>query len=117
LQVVSEVRHIDGVKGNFAVTDTEYVSYTISGKIRPSLTHIIRTTAKVFVEQQQHFFDMLWDKAVPSDRKLMEMESGIMLPERTEIITGADNIARLTIESVPHVMERLDNCLDSNTPA
>jgi hypothetical protein len=118
MQVVSDVRHLDGVKGNFAVTDTEYVSYAISEEVRPSsLKEVIRSTSKEFVEQQQHFFDMLWDKAIPTERKLMEMESGIMLPERTEIITGADNIARLTIDSVPHVMEQLDNCLDSNTPA
>jgi two-component system, OmpR family, sensor histidine kinase VicK len=117
MQVVSEVRHLDGVKGNFAVTDTEYVSYAISEKARPSLRQVVRSTSKVFVEQQQHFFDVLWDKAIPAERKIMEIESGIMLPERTEIITGADNIARLTIDSVPHVMEQLDNCLDSNTPA
>jgi two-component system, OmpR family, sensor histidine kinase VicK len=117
-QVVSEVRHLDGVKGNFAVIDTEYVSYTISEEVRPSsLKQVVRSTSKEFVEQQQHFFDMLWDKAIPAERKIMELESGVMLPERTEIITGADNIARLTIESVPHVMEQLDNCLDSNTPA
>jgi hypothetical protein len=118
MRIISEVRHLDGVKGNFSVTDTEYVSYAISEKARPSsLRQIVRSTSKEFVDQQQHFFDMLWDKAIPAERKIMEMESGIMLPERTEIITGADNIARLTIESVPHVMEQLDNCLDSNTPA
>jgi two-component system sensor histidine kinase VicK len=118
MQVVSEVRHLDGVKGNFVVTDTEYVSYAISEKVRPSsLRQLFSITSKGFVTQQQHFFDLLWDKAVPAERKIMEMESGIMLPERTEIITGADNIARLTIESVPHVIGQLDNCLDSNTPA
>lgn len=30
---------------------------------------------------------MLWDKAIPAEHKIMEMESGIMLPERTEILT------------------------------
>jgi two-component system sensor histidine kinase VicK len=117
MQVVSEVRHLDGVRGNFTVTDTEYLSYVISEKQRPSLRQIVRTISKVFVIQQQHFFDMLWDKAIPAERKIMEMESGIMLPERTEIITGADNILSLTLESVPHIRERLDNCIDSNSPA
>jgi two-component system sensor histidine kinase VicK len=118
MQVVSEVRHLDGVKGNFAVTDTEYVSYAISSKkARPSLRQVVRSTSKVFVEQQQHFFDMLWDKAIPAERKIMEMESGIMLPERTEIITGADNILRLTLASFPHIKVSLDNCIDSSAPA
>ena len=117
MRVVSEVRHLDGVKGNFAITDTEYVSYAISEKVRPSsFRQIVRSTSKEFVNHQQHFFDMLWDKAVPADWKIMELESGIMLPERTEIITGADNILRLTLASFPHISESLDNCIDSNSP-
>jgi two-component system, OmpR family, sensor histidine kinase VicK len=116
MQVVNEVRHLDGVKGNFAVTDTEYVSYAISEEIRPSLRQIVRSISKEFVEQQQHFFDMLWNKAIPAEQKVMEMESGIMLPERTEIINGAENILRLTLESVPHIRASLDNCIDSNSP-
>ena len=117
MQIISEVRHLDGVKGNFAVTETEYMSYAISEKPRPSLTQVVRSTAKEFVDQQRHFFDMLWDKAIPAERKIMEIELGIMLPERTEIITGADNILRLTLESIPHIRESLDNCIDSNNPA
>src|SRR5918996_2015669 len=118
MQVVSEVRHLDGVKGNFAITDTEYMSYAISKEVRPpSFRQIVRSTSKEFVNQQQYFFDMLWDKAVSAERKIMELESGIMLPERTEIITGADNILRLTLESIPHTRESMDNCIDSNAPA
>jgi two-component system sensor histidine kinase VicK len=117
-QVVSEVRHLDGVKGNFAITDTEYMSYAISKEVRPSsFRQIVRSTSKEFVNQQQHFFDMLWDTAVSAERKIMELESGIMLPERTEIITGADNILRLTLGSVAHTRESMDNCIDSNAPA
>ena len=116
LMQVGEVRHLDGVKGNFVVTDTEYVSYAISEEIRPSLRQIVRSTSKEFVEEQQHFFDMLWNKAIPAEQKIMELESGIMLPERTEIISGADNILRLTLESVPHIRASLDNCIDSNSP-
>jgi nitrogen-specific signal transduction histidine kinase len=114
LMQVGEVRHLDGVKGNFVVTDTEYVSYAISEEIRPSLRQIVRSTSKEFVEEQQHFFDMLWNKAIPAEQKIMELESGIMLPERTEIISGADNILRLTLES--DIRESLDNCIDSTSP-
>ena len=118
MQIVSEVRHLDRVNGIFALTDTEYASYTISQKARrPSLTQLVTSTSKEFVNQQQQFFDILWDKAIPAERKIMEMESGIMLPERTEIITGADNILRLTLSSFPHIRESLDNCSDSNSPA
>jgi two-component system, OmpR family, sensor histidine kinase VicK len=117
MQVVSEVRHFDGAKGNFAVTDTEYVSYAISEVVRPSsLRQIVRSTSKEFVEQQQYFFDMLWNKAIPADRKIMEIEVGIMLPEQTEIITGADNVEHLTHASAPHIRKSLDTSIDSKAP-
>ena len=66
--------------------------------------------------EQQHIFDLLWDKAITADRKIMEIESGMMLPERTEIITGADNIHRLTLASAPHIRESLDTSIDSVAP-
>ncbi|MDQ4067083.1 MAG: hypothetical protein M3114_05805, partial [Thermoproteota archaeon] len=117
MKVVNEVRHLDRVKGNFTVTDTEYISYGISSEeARPSLTKAVITTSEELVRQQQQLFDMLWNKAILAEQKVMEMESGIMLPERTEIINGADNILRLTLESCPHIGESLDNCIDSITP-
>ena len=50
VQVVSEVRHLDGVKGNFAVGESFYAGYAIAQEARP-LTHVIYSTAKEFVEQ------------------------------------------------------------------
>src|SRR5215213_2717756 len=86
MQVVSEVRHFDGAKGNFAVTDTEYVSYAISEVVRPSsLRQIVRSTSKEFVEQQQFFFETLWNKAIPAEQRIREIEEGIK-PEVIETI-------------------------------
>jgi two-component system, OmpR family, sensor histidine kinase VicK len=89
MEVISELRHIDGVKGNFAVTDTEYVSYAIpSEKAIPSQKEkvvVIRSTSKVFVEQQQFFFETLWNKALPAEKRIREIEEGIK-PEIIETI-------------------------------
>lgn len=46
LQIVSEIRHLDRIRGNFAITDTEYVSYAILEKARPSLTQVFRSASK-----------------------------------------------------------------------
>ena len=46
----------------------------------------------------------------------MEIELGIMLPDITEIITGADNIHRLTLASASHIRESLDTSIDSIAP-
>jgi len=75
MQVVSEVRHLDGVKGNFAVGESFYAGYAIGQEAKP-LTHVIYSTAKEFVEQQQFFFDMLWMKAIPAKQRFKEIEEG-----------------------------------------
>jgi two-component system sensor histidine kinase VicK len=75
MQVVSEVRHLDGVKGNFAVSESFYAGYAIGQEAKP-LTHVIYSTAKEFVEQQQFFFDMLWNKAIPAKQRFKEIEEG-----------------------------------------
>src|SRR5919109_1682438 len=76
MQVVSEVRHLDGIKGNFAVGESFYAGYAIAQEARP-LTHVIFSTAKEFVEQQQFFFDMLWSKAIPAKQRIREIEEGV----------------------------------------
>lgn len=119
MEVISELRHIDGAIGNFALTDSEYLSYAISSeKPISSMKEVVAigSTSKEFLEQQQHLFEMLWNRAIPAERKIMEIEVGIMLPEITEIITGADNVERLTLASAPHIRERLDTSIDSKAP-
>src|SRR5215207_8318926 len=83
-----ELRHLEGVKGNFGIVDGKEYEAAANIYDPQSPVEFIYSNVKSFVEQQQHFFDMLWDKAIPAERKIMEMESGIMLPERTEIISG-----------------------------
>jgi two-component system, OmpR family, sensor histidine kinase VicK len=73
-----EVRHLDGVKGNFGISDRrDCMIYAIQKEGHPP-TQIIFTNVKSFVEQQQYFFDMLWNKAIPSDQKIREIEEGIV---------------------------------------
>jgi hypothetical protein len=63
MEVVSELRHLSGVKGNFAVSDGEYVAGEKHGNILTSLVH---SDIKELVEQQRHVFDTLWRQAVPA---------------------------------------------------
>jgi two-component system sensor histidine kinase VicK len=117
MQVGSEVRHIDGVKGNFAVTDTEYVSYAISEEVRPSsLTQLVRSTSKEFVEQQQYCFETLWNRAIPAEQRIREIEEGIPV-QTTEIIDGTENILNRGIEGLSFAKERFDNCIDRTCPS
>jgi hypothetical protein len=66
----AELRHLDGVKGNFAVSDTEYVAGVKRGSILASL---VRSDVKELVLQQRYIFDTLWKHAVPAKEKTEQL--------------------------------------------
>ena len=76
LMEIADLRHLPNVKGNFGVTESEYCgSATMVQANSPN--QLIHCTVKSFVEQQQSFFDMLWDKAIPAATRMKEPEYGI----------------------------------------
>jgi two-component system, OmpR family, sensor histidine kinase VicK len=97
MQVVSEVRHLDGVKGNFAVGESFYAGYAIAREGRP-LTHVIFSTGKEFVEQQ-FFFDMLWSKAIPAKQRIREIEEGAKR-EFVETVREPSEIQKLSFDLI-----------------
>ena len=109
---VAEIRHLGGIKGNFGVSDTEYISTsdTISTSDRvsvpdiavsnieekteaaktttaASLQHAVYSNVKEDIQQQQHIFEILWINAIPIDERIREIEEGI---ERVETIALKD---------------------------
>jgi two-component system, OmpR family, sensor histidine kinase VicK len=94
-QFNAELRHLHGVKGNFEINDggKEYIGTANLQKAEP-LKQIIYSNVKEIGEQQQYVFDTLWNKAIPSEKKIKEIEEGI-IPEFTEIIQTPDEIQSL----------------------
>jgi signal transduction histidine kinase len=77
MEVVDEFRHLKGIMSNFMLSETEYIApivFTEEGKIAPE---IIYGNIKSFLEQQQYFFDMLWNNAQTAQQKIRELEEGI----------------------------------------
>jgi two-component system sensor histidine kinase VicK len=105
MQVVSEVRHLDGVKGNFAVGESFYAGYAIAQEARP-LTHVIFSTAKEFVEQQQFFFDMLWSRAIPAKQRIKEIEEGAKR-EFVETIRDPSEIQKIGFDLIKKAEEEI----------
>jgi two-component system, OmpR family, sensor histidine kinase VicK len=91
----SEIRHLDGVKGNFEVCDEEeYVAATtLQSANKQPMPQLIYSNVKEFVEQQQYVFDTLWSRAIPSEQKIREIEYGIA-PEVTEVIQSPEEAER-----------------------
>jgi hypothetical protein len=98
MKIVTEVRHLDEVKGNFSISDQAVYQATVEGnflirrEVSPSMlssrlvhnsqeakqsTQSIFSTVRAFVDQQQYFFEMLWRKAIPAKQRIKEIEEGL----------------------------------------
>jgi two-component system, OmpR family, sensor histidine kinase VicK len=91
LSEFAEVRHLNGVKGNFEVSKNgikggkrEYIGTATLQEAEP-IAQLIYSNVKEIVEQQQFVFDTLWNKAIPFQVRVKEIEEGIK-PESIEII-------------------------------
>ena len=80
LMEVSEVRHLTGVRSNFGIADRrDCMLHSISHEDQP-LSHAILSNAKALVEAQQYLFETLWNKGIPAEEKIKEIQDGIKPP-------------------------------------
>ncbi|HEY7109716.1 MAG TPA: ATP-binding protein [Nitrososphaeraceae archaeon] len=88
----ADVRHLEGLTGNFVVSDKEYLGEAVS---KYFFSHLIYSNRKEIVEQQNYLFSNLWNNAIPAKQKIKEIEEGI-IPLRTQIIRESDKAGRIT---------------------
>ncbi len=94
LMEVSGLRHLDGVRTNFAIADRKALMLHVVSQDAESLSHAIVTSVKGIVDAQQYMFENLWNKAIPAIQKIMEIEQGIK-PDIIETITDPIKIQDL----------------------
>ncbi|MFL6491313.1 MAG: ATP-binding protein [Nitrososphaera sp.] len=111
IKIVDELRHLDGVKGGLAVSESEYMATTVLEESKP-LTMVIYSNVREVVEQGQYLFDTLWRSAIPAEKRIKEIEEGVVIRYETRIIENPDEvikeIGRITASSY-----KLDICLTS----
>jgi two-component system, OmpR family, sensor histidine kinase VicK len=91
---IAEVRHMDGISGNFTIADgTDYAGVATTQEAQP-ITQLLVSNVRAFVEQQQYFFEMLWRKAVSSEDRIKELEEGVE-PEFLEVIRDGEIAAEI----------------------
>lgn len=96
---VFETRHLDEVKGNFGIADgREYGGGASITKGAPPI-EFIRSNVKAFVDQQQFFFETLWNKAIPAEQRIREIDEGIE-PIRTKILENQEEIDNYFVKSI-----------------
>ena len=94
--VVNELRHLDGIKGNFYVSKKEYIApAALHEKDKPS-SQIIHSNVKEIVEEQQYVFDTLWNKSIPAEDKIREIEQKIE-PEYFRVINDNEEATNILI--------------------
>ncbi|HYA85135.1 MAG TPA: hypothetical protein VEH06_17060, partial [Candidatus Bathyarchaeia archaeon] len=122
-----EFRHLDGVKGNFGVSDSEYIAISTtdttaekSVRTTTTITRAVYTNVIEDIQQQQYVFEILWNKATPAEQRIKEIEhvETVALKNISEIAKRIEkNIEysnQIKIASHPGVLELIyDNFLGS----
>jgi signal transduction histidine kinase len=116
IKIVDELRHLDAIKGNFMISEGEYlapVNLDEEGKIASQL---IYSNVDEIVEQQHYIFETLWSKAIPSEQRITEIEENKTVP-RTEVLYGAENAVGRGVQFMKNTKEKMDIFFDSKAPS
>jgi two-component system, OmpR family, sensor histidine kinase VicK len=97
-KIVDEFRHFDGFRGGIAVSESEFMGTTIL-KEEQLLTLVIHSEQKEVVEQQQYIFNTIWEKAIPYEQRIKEIEGDIE-PEFLNTIREPEEIQNLVYKIV-----------------
>jgi two-component system, OmpR family, sensor histidine kinase VicK len=98
MNFAEEVSHVDGIKANFFVSETEYIATAARQEVQP-VPEVIYSNVKDIVMQQRYIFESFWNRAISADQKIREIEEGVDLG-KTEIIQNSYRTKELYINLV-----------------
>jgi len=104
LMKIAEVQRLEGIKGNFMVSEEEYLAPAATKATSYVASQIIYSNLKGIVEHQQYIFDTLWNKAIPATKRIREIEEGIEHVE-TKVLESPYEI----FNHVKYVIENASN--------
>ncbi len=99
LKLGYEIRHLDDIKTNFSVSETEYLATAAALREAQPIPQIIYSNVKDIVEQQRYVFESFWNRAIPAETRINEIEKGIEL-EKTHVIQDPQAIQKLFTDLV-----------------
>ncbi len=76
--LVDELRHLDGIKGNFMLSESEYLAPVVLFEKGKIASQIICSDQKEIVDQHQYMFDTLWNKGTSAQQRIKEIEEGVV---------------------------------------
>jgi len=109
LNFADEVRHLDGIKTNFSVSESEYLaSSTLSQELYSPepFQQIIYSNVPDIVEQQKYVFESFWNKAILAEHRVREIEEGVALG-MTEVIQIPSKTVEMFVSLVESAKEEV----------
>jgi signal transduction histidine kinase len=105
MTIVDELRHLEGIKGNFMLSETEYIAPIILFEKGKIASQIIYSNQKEIVDQHQYMFDTLWNKAVSAEQRIKEIEDGVI---------GQEHYQTRFLENPKDVSEELKKTINTS---
>jgi signal transduction histidine kinase len=112
VELVDELRHLDGVRGGIALNGSEYMATTVLRKSKP-LTQVIYSNVREVVEHGQYIFDTLWNAAIPAAKKIREIEEGSAPSEAATIIENNPNEIIKQNRRIAESSNQISTCMTS----
>lgn len=102
---LGELRHLDGIKGNFVMSEKEYMA---SATLQEAtlLSQVIYSNVKEVLEQQEYVFNSFWNTSVPAELKIREIEEGVA-PDVIEVIKNASRAKALYFKIIKSAKEEI----------
>ena len=104
-KIVTEMRHLEGLIGGIAVSESEYMS-TTTLREKQLLTQVFYSNANEVVKQGQYVFDTFWYKAIPAEDRIREIEEGIK-PDFIETIRDPTRVQNIAFDLVKSSKEEI----------
>ncbi|HYY85507.1 MAG TPA: ATP-binding protein [Nitrososphaeraceae archaeon] len=96
LGIVDELRHLDGVKTNFMISEDEYLAPLIQEKSEAIASEHIYSDMVQIVEHGRCIFDTLWSKSISAEERLRQIQDDA-IPQETKILDNHDDIIKQLI--------------------
>ena len=102
---IAELRHLDGIKGNFGISEK---AYSASATLREAtlLQQVIYSNVKAILEQQHYVFETLWNKTISAEEKIREIEQGLE-PDIIEVIQNPAKTAKLYLDLIKNAAREI----------
>jgi signal transduction histidine kinase len=106
LNIVTEMRHLDGAMGNFGICDGKDYLAAANIKEKQAIPYLIYSNVKEVVDQQQHIFESFWNRASPAEQKIAELEEGKILGT-TEVLQDQQITKEVFVDMVKSAKEEV----------